>query len=58
MTVAAGVVTLDGQVENKSMIALAVRMTRAVDGVVDVVGGLSFAVDDTHRPMAADVTGD
>jgi hypothetical protein len=39
-------------------LALAVPMRRAVDGVVDVVGGLSFAVDDTHRPMAADVTGD
>ena len=32
-----GVVTLAGQVENKSMIALAVRTSRAVDGVVDVV---------------------
>jgi len=58
VTVAAGVVTLDGEVENKSMIPLAVRMTHAVDGVVDVTGRRAFEVDDTHRPMAADMTGD
>lgn len=45
-----GVVTLAGQVETKSMIAPAVRMSRAVDGVVDVVEQLGYAVDDTHVP--------
>jgi hypothetical protein len=50
-------VTLDGEVENRSMIPLAVRMTYAVDGVVDVINGLAFEVDDGHRPMAADMTG-
>jgi CBS domain-containing protein len=45
-----GVVTLAGRVETKSMIALAVRMSRGVDGVIDVVEQLGYAVDDTHVP--------
>ncbi len=53
VTVADGVVTLDGQVEQKSMIPLAVRMTHTVDGVVDVVDRLTFAIDDTRPPAAA-----
>ncbi|MGE5288635.1 MAG: CBS domain-containing protein [Micromonosporaceae bacterium] len=56
VNVADGVVTLEGEVENKSMIPSAVRMTKAVDGVVDVVDKLTFAVDDTHRPAVADLT--
>ncbi|HUK71157.1 MAG TPA: CBS domain-containing protein [Streptosporangiaceae bacterium] len=47
VTVADGVVTLDGEVERKSMIPLAARMAYAVDGVVDVLNRLSFAIDDT-----------
>ncbi len=54
VTVADGVVTLDGELEKKSMIPLAIRMVHAVDGVVDVVDRLSFATDDT---AAADLTG-
>jgi CBS domain-containing protein len=46
VTVADGVVTLDGEVEKRSMIPLVVRMTHSVDGVVDVVDQLSFAIDD------------
>ena len=53
VNVADGVVTLDGEVEHKSMIPIAIRMTHAVDGVVDVVDRLTFAIDDTHRPAAA-----
>jgi CBS domain-containing protein len=53
VTVADGVVTLDGEVEQKSMIPLAVRMTHAVDGVVDVVDRLTFAIDDTQPSAAA-----
>ncbi len=49
-----GIVTLRGEVEHKSMVPLATRLTRAVDGVVDVVTGLSYAVDDSHRPMSSD----
>jgi CBS domain-containing protein len=56
VTVADGVVTLRGEVEKKSMIPLAVQMTRAVDGVVHVVDRLTFAIDDTHMPLAPDLT--
>ena len=45
-----GVVTLAGQVERKSMIPLAVRMSRSVDGVVDVTDELTFGVNDTRPP--------
>jgi hypothetical protein len=44
------VVTLAGRVEAKSMIAHAVRLSRAVDGVVDVVEQLDYAHDDAHVP--------
>jgi CBS domain-containing protein len=44
-----GMVTLAGEVEKKSMIPLAVRMSRSVDGVVDVTDELTFAVDE-HSP--------
>jgi CBS-domain-containing membrane protein len=47
VTVAHGVVTLGGSVEKKSMVGLAVGMSRAVDGVVDVIDQLGYAVDDT-----------
>jgi CBS domain-containing protein len=47
VTVADGVVTLDGEVQKRSMIPLVVRMTHTVDGVVDVLDRLSFATDDT-----------
>jgi osmotically-inducible protein OsmY len=55
--VADGVVTLGGEVENRSMIPVAIRMSRSVDGVVAVNAGLSFAVDDTQLPRTADLTG-
>ena len=48
VTVAEGVVTLAGQVEKKSMIPFALRMSRSVDGVVDVVSELTFGIDDTR----------
>lgn len=54
--VSEGVVTLGGEVEKKSMVDLAVRLTRAVDGVVDVVNRLEFAIDDTPLPKSADLT--
>jgi CBS domain-containing protein len=55
--VADGVVTLAGVVENKSMITVAVSMSRAVDGVVDVVSHLGYKIDDTPLPRTADITG-
>ncbi len=57
VTVADGILTLDGQVEKKSVIPLAVHMARAVDGVVDVVDRLRFEIDDTQEPTAADLAG-
>jgi CBS domain-containing protein len=55
VTVADGVVMVTGEVERKSMMGLAVRMSRAVDGVVAVTDRLSFRIDDTHLPTAADM---
>lgn len=43
-----GVVTLDGQLERRSEIPIAVHMTREVDGVVAVVDKLGYQLDDSH----------
>lgn len=50
VTVDRGVVTLTGQVERRSTVQLAVRLTRQVSGVVEVVDALGYAIDDA--PMA------
>lgn len=42
-----GVVTLAGELEQKSLAEIAVRLSRAVDGVVDVVDHLRYRLDDT-----------
>ncbi|HEX6472162.1 MAG TPA: CBS domain-containing protein [Streptosporangiaceae bacterium] len=42
-----GVVTLGGRLELKSLIPIAVRLTAAIDGVVDVVDRLAYVQDDT-----------
>lgn len=55
VTVTDGIVTLRGEVERKSMIPLAARMARSVDGVVDVVNELAYAIDDSRLPTAADL---
>jgi CBS domain-containing protein len=41
-----GVVTLSGRLGQRSQVPIAVRLTRAVDGVVDVVSHLGHTVDD------------
>lgn len=51
-----GTVTLGGVVGKKTMIPLAIRMTRAVDGVIDVIDHLGYTTDDTHLPRTADTT--
>ena len=51
VTVDRGVVTLTGQVERRSTAQLAVRLTRQVSGVVEVVDALGYAIDDAS--MAA-----
>jgi CBS domain-containing protein len=52
VAVASGVVSLSGEVEKKSMIPLAARMARAVDGVVDVRERLSYGINDDRVPPA------
>ncbi|GGP94261.1 CBS domain-containing protein [Streptomyces melanogenes] len=47
ITVAEGVVTLSGELERRSEVPLAVRMTRMVDGVVAVVDRLGYRLDDS-----------
>jgi CBS-domain-containing membrane protein len=44
------VVTLTGQVPHRSQIPVAVGLTAAVDGVVDVVNRLTYRHDDTEIP--------
>ncbi|MEU5097156.1 CBS domain-containing protein [Streptomyces sp. NPDC020996] len=43
-----GMVTLDGQVENRTDVPLVIRLTWRVDGVVGVVNGLTYRDDDTR----------
>lgn len=51
VTVADGVVTLEGRLETKSMVRILVGMVAGVDGVVDVDARISYRIDDTHiRP--------
>jgi len=45
-----GVVQLTGEVERKSMLTAVKPAIRAVDGVIDVLGRLGYAIDDTRRP--------
>ena len=48
VTACEGLVTLAGYVEKKNMVRLAVGMSRAVDGVVDVIDHLRYTDDDVH----------
>ncbi|WP_438297026.1 CBS domain-containing protein [Streptomyces sp. HUAS TT7] len=62
VTVADGVVTLRGRVTSKSLIPIAVRLCRAVDGVVTVHEELGFDTDDSEaraseKPNAVGVIG-
>jgi CBS domain-containing protein len=54
--VTGGVVRLAGEVERKSMLSLVLPLIRDVDGVIDVEGQLSYAIDDSRLPAAADMT--
>ncbi|SBT39334.1 CBS domain-containing protein [Micromonospora auratinigra] len=51
VTVTGGVVTLTGQLDRWSTVQLALRLTRQVSGVVEVVDALGYAIDDA--PMSA-----
>ena len=52
VTVQDGIVTLTGRLERKSLIPMAVHLTRRVPGVVDVVSQLSFDWDDDRPALA------
>jgi osmotically-inducible protein OsmY len=56
VTATGGVVTLAGELGQKSDISIVIRMTQAADGAVDVAGQLTFAVDDTHQPGYVDTS--
>jgi len=43
------IVTLSGELEQRSHIPIAVQLPHRVDGVIDVVDRLSYALDDTTR---------
>jgi CBS-domain-containing membrane protein len=45
-----GIVTIEGRVDRRSAAALAIRVTHAVPGVVDVVDQLDYRFDDTTVP--------
>jgi CBS-domain-containing membrane protein len=47
-----GIVTLQGELDRRSLVPIAVRLTRAVDGVVDVVECLTYRWDDTETVAA------
>ncbi|AVV44700.1 CBS domain-containing protein [Streptomyces sp. ID05-04B] len=48
VSVAEGVVTLSGHMERRSETEIAPSMTRRIDGVVDVVGRLTYRLDDAR----------
>jgi CBS domain-containing protein len=45
-----GVVTIEGRVDRRSAAALAIRVSHAITGVVDVVDKLDYEYDDTTVP--------
>ncbi|MFE1291798.1 CBS domain-containing protein [Streptomyces sp. NPDC058751] len=49
-----GMVTLEGRLEHRSDIPLAIQLTWRVDGVVGVVNSLTFRIDDTRPPEQHD----
>jgi len=46
-----GIVTLSGKLDRRSSVEIADRLVRAVDGVVDVVNGLSYRLDDSEKRL-------
>ncbi|HWB36878.1 MAG TPA: CBS domain-containing protein [Rugosimonospora sp.] len=52
-----GVVTLLGEVDRRSLLPVVRRLVERVDGVVDVVSHLTYAVDDTRQPPAGVASG-
>jgi CBS domain-containing protein len=46
-----GIVTLSGKLDRRSSVEIADRLVRAVDGVVDVVNGLTYQLDDSEKRL-------
>jgi CBS domain-containing protein len=46
-----GIATLSGKLDRRSSVEIAERLVRAVDGVVDVVNGLTYRVDDSEKRL-------
>jgi CBS domain-containing protein len=46
-----GIVTLSGKLDRRSSVEIAERLVRAVDGVVDVVNGLTYQLDDSEKRL-------
>jgi CBS domain-containing protein len=46
-----GIVTLSGKLDRRSSVEIADRLVRAVDGVVDVVNGLTYQLDDSQKRL-------
>ena len=44
-------VLLSGKLDRRSTVEIAERLVRAVDGVVDVVNGLTYRVDDGDKRL-------
>ena len=53
VSVRSNVITLTGEVDRRSDSDILARVTRDVEGVVDVVNHLTFRWDDNRRPVAA-----
>lgn len=51
VTVTDGIVTVSGKLDRRSTVEIADRLIRAVDGVVDVVNGLTYQVDDSGKRL-------
>lgn len=47
-----GVVTLEGELEQRSLVSVVLRFVRSVDGVVDVIDRLTYRIDDTSTAEA------
>ncbi|HUN31159.1 MAG TPA: CBS domain-containing protein [Trebonia sp.] len=47
-----GVVRMSGELERKSMLSSVLPAVRAIDGVIDVEGEFTYAIDDTRLPAS------
>lgn len=53
-----GVVVLNGRLDRKSLVPMTIALTRRVEGVVDVISHLTYAIDDSPSVPGSPVTAD